>query len=99
MKAEAAALEGFKLSIGPGRINQKLAIVGHLPWHGHFSGSAGDRVRLRGLSFAGSAGPAIALVDLCRDARIRLGRRYRDGFSHPGVTRKYPAPRRGRLHP
>src|SRR2546430_5477442 len=46
----------------------RSATLSHLSRDRHFPGRADDRVRLRGLSFAGSAGPAAALVDLCRDA-------------------------------
>src|SRR5204863_6052002 len=97
MKAEAATLERFKLSIGSGRINQKVATLSHLSRDRHFPGSANDRVRLRGLSFARSAGPAAALVNLCRDAGVRVGGRYRDRFPYPGVAGKYPASGCGRL--
>src|SRR6202030_3127533 len=98
MKAEAAALERFKLSIRFGGINQKVAASPHIPRHGNFPGCAGDWVRLRGLSFARSTRSAVAIVDLCRNAGVRLGGRYRNRFSHPGAAGKYSEARRRDLH-
>src|SRR6476469_2304781 len=99
MKVEAAKLAGLKLSIGPHRINQKFAVNGHLSRDRHVAGSADDWMRLRGLSFARSPRPTAALLDLCGNARTRLGSRYRDGFPDPGFARKHSAARCGRVHP
>src|ERR1043166_8586251 len=98
MKVEAARLAEFKLSIGSRRINQKVATDRHLSRDGDLAGRADDWVRLRSVSFARSARSTAAFVDLCGNSGVRLGGRYGNGFSHPGVARKYPATGRGRVH-